>query len=363
MQSHSDKPNQATGFNGGGGVQEEQQNIAALMLEEIESGVVYLDPSGKVLLMNRKAEEILHVSRTEVIGKRVDMLPLRTPAYRVLSENAQDEPVEVSIDGSVIQVRSSLLRGNPAGELFQLRDISNDKKEKRQREEFVAMMTHDLKSPLTVIMGYMQALMGEMPSKMDPSLHLFVKEMDKSAVKMLSMIDDVLDAYRLEAGLLQIDRQPCDARGLLEGCCRDGEREAAVHGSYFLSDICDGIPMLDLDAKQITRVFANLIGNAIKFTPRRGTISVTSAIEENCLLVRITDTGIGIPPEELPRIFNKYFRASGAHGFKGTGLGLTISKAIVEAHGGSIRVESAAGKGSSFSVLLPLNNDRGAFRR
>ncbi|UPU36385.1 PAS domain-containing sensor histidine kinase [Geomonas paludis] len=344
-------------------MQEERDNLAARLLEEVDCGAVYLDAGGTVLFVNRRAEEILHVERGKVLGKRVDMLPLRTPIYRVLSENAQDEPVEVSIDGAVIQVRSIPLGGAaPAGELYQLRDISHDKREKRQREEFVAMMTHDLKSPLTVIMGYMQALMGEMPSKMDPSLHLFVKEMEKSAVKMLSMIDDVLDAYRLEAGLLQIDRQPCDARALLEGCCRDGEQEAAVHGSYFLSDICDGIPTLELDEKQITRVFANLIANAVKFTPRRGTISVTSSIEDSCLLVRVSDTGIGIPESELPRIFNKYFRASGAQGFKGTGLGLTISKAIVEAHGGSIRVESSAGKGSCFSVLLPLHEQPCSFK-
>lgn len=342
-------------------MQEERENLAARLLEEIDGGVVYLDPGGKVLFINRRAEDILRVERAKVLGKRVDMLPLRTPIYRVLSENAQDEPVEVSIDGAVIQVRTIPLGTAPEGELVQLRDITSEKKEKRQREEFVAMMTHDLKSPLTVIMGYMQALMGEMPAKMDPSLHLFVKEMDKSAVKMLSMIDDVLDAYRLEAGLLQIDRQPCDARSLLEGCCRDGEQEAAVHGSYFLSEICEGIPPLDLDEKQITRVFANLIGNAVKFTPRRGTISVTGTLQDDCLLVQVSDTGIGIPETELPRIFNKYFRASGAQGFKGTGLGLTISKAIVEAHGGSIRVESAAGKGSRFSVLLPLHNERCSF--
>ncbi len=344
-------------------MQEQLENIPASLLEEIDSGVVYLDAGGRVLLMNRRAEEILHIGRAEVVGKRVDMLPLRTPVYRVLSENVQDEPVEVSIDGAVIQVRSSKLPGDTPGELFQLRDISADKKEKRQREEFVAMMTHDLKSPLTVIMGYMQALIGEMPAKMDPSLHLFVKEMDKSAAKMLSMIDDVLDAYRLEAGLLQIDRQPTDTRALLEGCCRDGEQEAAVHGSYFLSDLCDGIPTLDLDAKQIARVFANLIGNAVKFTPRRGTISVSTTVEDDRLLVEVADTGIGIPENELSRVFNKYFRSSAARGFKGTGLGLTISKAIVEAHGGSIRVESTAGKGSRFTVLLPLKGERTTFRR
>ena len=215
------------------------------------------------------------------------------------------------------------------------------------------MMTHDLKSPLTVIMGYVQALIGEMPEKVDPSLHLFVSEMDKSSGKMLSMIEDVLDAYRLEVGLLQIDRKPCDLQGVLEGCCSDGARDAMVHGSSFSSSISK-LPVLDVDGKQIGRVFANLIGNAVKFTPRRGTISVSGELRDGALLVEVSDTGIGIALDELPRIFNKYFRASAAQGFKGTGLGLTISKAIVEAHGGRIGVESLAGKGSRFSVLLPL---------
>jgi signal transduction histidine kinase len=339
-------------------MQAEPEKIAAMLLQRIDCGVVHLDDNGKVLLVNSKAEELLHVQRGKVLGRRVDMLPLRTPLYRVLSEDSQDAPVEMSLEGTVVQVRSF---GLPAecggGELYQLRDITAERKERRQREEFVAMMTHDLKSPLTVIMGYIQALLGE-KAKIDASLHLFLGEMDKSSVKMLTMIDDVLDAYRLEAGLLQIDRRRCDIRPLLEGCSRDGEREATVHGSCFQSELCDEIPPLELDSKQISRVFANLIGNAVKFTPRRGTITFSSDVRDGFLRVQVADTGIGIAPEELPRIFNKYFRAQAAHGFKGTGLGLTISKAIVEAHGGSIGVESTAGKGSRFSVLLPLRKEK-----
>jgi signal transduction histidine kinase len=331
-----------------------RENSAELLLEQVDAGIVHLDATGKVALINRVAEQLLKVERSEVIGKRVDMLPLRTPIYRVLSENLHDSPVEMSLDGMMLLVRSTELAG--AGELFEMRDVTQERKERRQRDEFVAMMTHDLKSPLTVIMGYVQALLEEMPHKVDGSLHLFITEMDKSAGKMLSMIDDVLDAYRLEAGLLQIDRRPCDVRVLLEGCCNDGEREAVVHGSSFSSELCTEIPSLDLDDKQIARVFANLIGNAVKFTPRRGSISVSSSLQDGSLLVQVTDTGIGIPEEDLQRIFNKYFRASGAQGFKGTGLGLTISKAIVEAHGGSIDVESAEGQGSRFSVLLPLGS-------
>jgi len=341
-------------------MREISEHVAETLLERIDSGVVHLDGTGTVAFMNRKAEEILRIGRAEVLGRRVDMLPLRTPIYRVLSEDSHDAPLEVSVDGAVILVRSTAVpeSGGGCGELFELRDISCEKREKRQREEFVAMMTHDLKSPLTVIMGYAQALLGEMPAKVDASLHLFIREIDKSSGKMLTMIDDVLDAYRLEAGLLQIDRQPCNVRVLLEGCCSDGQREAVVHGAAFQSDLSPEAPTLNLDCKQIARVFANLIGNAVKFTPRRGTIGVSSALQDGFFAVEVSDTGIGIPPDEVPRIFNKYFRASAARGFKGTGLGLTISKAIVEAHGGSILVESQAGKGSRFSVLLPLEGPK-----
>jgi signal transduction histidine kinase len=334
----------------------DHQDIAWTLLEQVDSGIVHLDSAGRLVFLNRKAEQMLTVRRSEVLGKRVDMLPLRTPIYRVLSENSHDAPVEISVEGTVILVRSAALPGNGAGcgEFFELRDITGEKREKWQREEFVAMMTHDLKSPLTVIMGYVQALIGEMPEKVDPSLHLFIREMDKSAGKMLSMIEDVLDSYRLEVGLLQIDRQLCDMGALLEGCVSDGEREAMVHGSTFSSHLPTDIPLLEMDGKQIGRVFANLIGNAVKFTPRRGTIHFSGALHEDALLVEVSDTGIGIPAEELPRIFNKYFRSTVAQGFKGTGLGLTISKAIVEAHGGSINVESVVGKGSRFSVFLPL---------
>lgn len=333
--------------------------IVTMLLEQVEFGVVYTDETGKLLLVNKKAEEILKVEREEVLGKRVDMLPLRTHIYRVLSENCRDLPVEVSIEGTVIRVRSTALplpQGG-VGELFELRDITGERMEKRQREEFVAMMTHDLKSPLTVIMGYVQALLGEMHDKVDPSLHLFLKEIDKSSTKMLSMIEDVLDAYRLEAGLLQIDRRPCNVKRILEGCCLDGARAASIHGSSFTSSIPAEIPEMEIDGKQIGRVFANLIGNAVKFTPRRGSINLCATLDQGLLNVEVSDTGIGIPEEELPRVFNKYFRSKAAKGFKGTGLGLTIAKAIVEAHGGSISVESANGNGSRFSVLLPVGEE------
>jgi signal transduction histidine kinase len=331
-----------------------------MLLDLVDCGIVFLDDMGTLVSINLQAERILQVSRRHIIGKRVDMLPLRTSAYRVLSENSRAAAVEMSIEGKVISVRSTVVEGSGdfSGELFELRDITSEKQEKHRWDEFAAMMTHDLKSPLAVIMGYLQLLITAMPLQGNRSLHMFIKEMEKSAEKMLTMIDDVLDSYRLEVGQRRIDMAPCNIRMLLEGCCRDGEHEANVYGSTFSSDISADIPALDLDAKQLGRVFANLIGNAVKFTPRGGAINVCCAMRDGALLVEVNDTGIGIPPDELPRVFGKYFRATSAQGFKGSGLGLTISKEIVEAHGGHIGVESVSGKGTRVAVTLPVDRSR-----
>ena len=115
----------------------EQEAIAGMLLEQIETGIVHLDGAGTLVFINRKAEEILKVCRSEMLGKRVDMLPLRTPIYRVLSENSHDAPVEISIEGTVISVRSAAVPGNAgySGELFELHDVTSEKREKAQREE------------------------------------------------------------------------------------------------------------------------------------------------------------------------------------------------------------------------------------
>jgi PAS domain S-box-containing protein len=331
--------------------------LIASIVDHLSGAVIFVDNGGILRFVNRRAEELLQISWSCVVGKRVDMLPLRTPLYKVLSENCRDVSVEMSVNGRVVVAKSSAVRsrdGSVLGDLLELRDVTEEKKERRQREEFVAMMTHDLKSPLTVMMGYVQAIKNEMAEGSVESLPACVDEIDRSSLKLLSMIEDVLDAYRLEVGLLQINQEYCDIRSILNGHCRDISREAQMRGIEFSFSAAEDIPPLKVDGKQIARVFGNLIGNAIKFTPCRGSVTVVAERRGNDVRISVQDTGIGIPVKDLPRIFNKYFRADSASGFKGTGLGLTISKAIVDAHGGAIEVESSEGKGSRFTVCLPV---------
>jgi signal transduction histidine kinase len=309
--------------------------------------------------MNRAAETFLQVFKETVLGKRIDMLPLRTPLYKVMSEDCRDLPVEMSIFGRVLEIRSSQVfspENVPLGNIIELFDVSRERKEKRSREEFVAKMTHDLKSPLMVLQGYVQAIRLGMLGEIEPRLDSTLGDMERSGKNLHAMIEDLLDVYRLEMGLVQVRRKKCDLRAFLEGCCRDRQLETDEHDIHLTLRMPRELPEVELDEKQLSRVFANLLGNAIKFTPHGGKVTITAVIRGENLHVTVRDTGIGISDADLPQIFKKYFRSEKAAGFKGSGLGLALSKEIVDAHGGTIEVKSVEGKGSRFTVILPVRD-------
>ena len=335
----------------------DQQGMNPLIMDQLRHGVIYVDRVGGIRMINREACRLLNADPDDVQGKRVDMLPIRAPLFKILGENSRGDGVEVSSGGLVLTVRSQRLAdpaGTELGILYEVRDITRERRERRQREEFVAMMTHDLKSPLTVVGGYLQTMaMALEEGAAADRIRLFVHEAERACGKMLGMIENILDTYRLEVGLLKIQREYCDLKKLMAEWGTGFQREAAEQRVALTISIASDIPPLKLDEHQLWRVVANLVGNAIKFTPKEGAVAVAARMDDGTLTVTVTDTGIGIPGRDLGKIFNKYFRAKGATGFKGTGLGLAISKAIVEAHGGRIDVTSQEGEGSCFTVLIP----------
>ena len=334
------------------------------LFNAIGRGVIFMNGDGIVTYMNRAAEEMLHADKKSIIGKKVYMLPLRTPVYRVLSENCRDAPIEIALMGRVYAVRASEVKNMQEvvlGDMTEIWDISEEKKEKRQWEEFVAMITHDLKSPLTVITGYLQMMKMGVYGELSEKLNAVIDQMGQSGSKLVSMIEELLGTYQMEVGNITLKRERCNIEAILNGCYCDNLNEARDKNIEFTFSMDDDLPMAHLDCKQISRVFNNLISNAIKFTPRGGMVSVSARMATGNLYVNIDDTGIGIPCQDLSRIFNKYYRSAGASGFKGTGLGLAISRAIVEGHGGAIEVESTEGKGSKFTVMIALSDQDGDY--
>ncbi|HET6419093.1 MAG TPA: ATP-binding protein [Geobacteraceae bacterium] len=336
----------------------ETMPMSETLVDNLSVGVIFTDRTGILTYLNKKAELIFQIDKKTVIGKRIDMLPLKTTIYKAMSENCRDCPVEMNILGRGVIIKSTEVRNSDGwilGEITELRDVTAEKKEKRQREEFVAMMTHDLKSPLMVMLGHVQAMKLGLYGDIDHQFRSSIEEIERSGLNLGSMLENVLDIYRLETGLIRIDRKLTDIGGILESCRRDFMLQAEDGGIELNLDVEESITQVFMDGKQLKRVFANLLGNAIKFTPRGGRVSVEAGMNGEMLHVTVKDTGIGIPEKDISRVFNKYFRSGNASGFKGTGLGLAISKAIVEAHGGIIEVESIQDLGTIFILKIPIH--------
>ena len=330
------------------------------LFEAIAIGVIFANKDGVVTHMNAAAEKMLHIEKSDVIGKKTYMLPLRTPIYRVLSENCRDNPVDMAVMGRVYAVLSSELRnrqGTSIGEITEIRDITTQRREKRQGEEFVAMITHDLKSPVTVINGYVQMMKMGVYGALSEKLENVVDQMEQSGERLLSMIDDLLEVYQMEMGGININRERSDIVKIIKRCLQDNLKDAKEKRIHLKFSMDEKLPMVNVDSKQLVRVFNNLIGNAVKFTSNGGKVSVKGKISGGNLRISVEDSGIGIPSSDLNKVFNKYFRSTAASGYKGTGLGLAISRSIVEAHGGAIEVESKEGKGSRFTVMIELDED------
>jgi two-component system OmpR family sensor kinase len=225
------------------------------------------------------------------------------------------------------------------------------------QREFVANVSHELKTPLTSIQGFSQALLdgtASTPEQQKQSAQVIFSE----AERMHRMVLDLLDLTRLDAGIADLKRAPVDLMALLNSV---GERFAPqAHQAGVMLEIHSArLPALTGDGDRLAQVFTNLVDNALKFTPLGGRVSVSAALAGEFAEITVADTGAGISPEALPRIFERFYQADASRqgGHKhGAGLGLAIVHEIVRAHGGRISVRSMVGQGSEFVVQLPLVN-------
>jgi PAS domain S-box-containing protein len=253
--------------------------------------------------------------------------------------------------------------GEYLGRVWTLRDLTRQRELDRLREAFVGNVSHELRTPLTSISGYIELLeTGSDPLTAEQAA--FVEVMKRNAGRLQEIVKDLLFVAQLDAGRLALERAETDL-GELAYQAVEAARPAADAKSLTLTLEQNGSAPIVGDASRLHQVLDNLISNAIKFTPQGGTISVAVVPEEECTIVRVTDSGMGIPRDEQARLFERFFRSTTAatERIPGTGLGLSITRAIVEGHDGSISVESEEGKGTSFAVKLPNRPAAGAAGR
>ncbi|HEX8070911.1 MAG TPA: ATP-binding protein [Pyrinomonadaceae bacterium] len=231
------------------------------------------------------------------------------------------------------------------------------------KEEFLALTTHDLRSPLTVISGVINFFTSGRLGELTPEQRHMVTMMERNTHNLIELVNDLLDASKLESGTLNLELS--DVR-LGELCHELRETMTPLtreKGLTLTTEVADDLPDVRADRPKLRRVLVNLLSNAIKFTPRGGRVTLAAA-RAGAAHVRlaVTDTGVGIPPEDIERLFDKYeqARSRATRSEKGTGLGLYITKQLVELHGGRIQVESQVGRGSTFSFTLPAAPPDGA---
>jgi signal transduction histidine kinase len=224
----------------------------------------------------------------------------------------------------------------------------------RLKTEFVTVVTHELRSPLTSIAGYIELLLEEDHEGVEARRD-YLQIAKRNADRLLELINDLLDIARIEAGKLELKRLPLDLGGLIREVSRALRPQIEGKGQHLRLDLAARLPVVSGDPERLTQILLNLVSNAHKYTPPGGCITVTTRAEGVGVRIAVQDTGIGLSAEEQQQLFSKFFRAQHplVREAGGTGLGLTITRALVALHGGTITVVSAPGQGSTFSVTLP----------
>ena len=226
----------------------------------------------------------------------------------------------------------------------------------RHKSEFLASMSHELRTPLNAIIGFSEVLHDRMFGELNDKQAEYIADVLASGRHLLSLINDILDLSKVEAGRMDLDLTRFDLPTALDAAITLVRERATRHGIALALEVGDGVGEVVADERKVRQIVLNLLSNAVKFTPEGGRVAVRAARAGDAVEIAVSDTGIGIAPEDQALVFEEFRQVGTDHTRKheGTGLGLALARRFVELHGGAVRLESAVGKGSTFTFTLPL---------
>lgn len=333
---------------------ESERSKLQAVLNDVEDAVIVLDQEQRVLLCNPAARRYFGIDASPVAGRALSELA-RSQSLLELFEHppAPGQPVRAEVqagDNHTLQAQVSAIEG--IGYAAVMQDITHLKEQDRIKSEFVAIVSHDLRTPLTTIRSYVELLAHVGP--LNEQQNEYAGRALRSIKTISDLIGDLLDIGYIEAGLEQ-EETLCRMDDIVRQVAETFYTAIADKRLGFSVSISPYPPPVMGNAGRLAQVVLNLIGNAVKYTPERGEIDVSLQVNGPYLMLDVTDNGIGIPLKDQPYVFDKFYRVqNGATaGIAGTGLGLSIVRSIVEKHGGRVWVESRPGQGSKFTVLLP----------
>ena len=345
---------------------------AEQILEALPDAVIVLDADKNILGWHGAASRLFGWDRDEVLGKSVEdhlrprdengnkcyigpkdparllQITKAMPEYDVMVSGKADSEVWVGISCSFLRDAE----GGLEKIVVIARDASGRKRIDLEKSEVISAVSHELRSPLTSVKGFTSTLINKWDRFDDETKLQLLRTINADADRVTRMLGELLDVSRIEAGRLQLRRQPTDIWEIVDRVVHKLQPESDSH--VLKANAADGIPSIYADPDKIEQVLTNLLENAVKYTSG-GTVTVEGEVVNESLHVRVTDEGEGIPDDHRLNVFGKFFRHGEKRGgASGTGLGLYISKGLVEAHGGTMWVEDAPGGGAMFAFTLPV---------
>jgi len=358
-------------------LREQNQTLASVnhrfeaVLNAANDGIAMLDTDGCFVLVNRRFGELLgtraplllHHTLEEARPLLIEKLSHRLAALaptetRAVSEEiiALDEP-----DRRFLQFYTAPVAGvdgsEVIGRIIALRDITRERELDKMKTDFISVVSHELRTPLTSIKGYTDLLLSGAAGDNSEIQAEFLGIIQLSTTRLSNLINDILDISRIESGTLKIKHEPIDYRHLVADTLRLMKAAADAKDVSMDAALPETIPPVRGDADKVTQVLTNLVSNAIKYTPEGGWVKVSLEVTgDTSVTTCVADSGIGVAPEDQPKLFQKFFRAdnSSTREAGGTGLGLVIAKTLIELMGGTIWLESEPNRGSKFYFTLPL---------
>jgi two-component system phosphate regulon sensor histidine kinase PhoR len=335
-------------------------------------GVLVCDREGCIVLSNPAASRMLKVSETSLLGNFLSQCNLDSELSKTIDESLKSKDLNytsVSQELGIGESGETFLRAHTApvrddlgetiGSVTVLQDISHLKELDKMKSEFIAMVTHELRAPIAAVEQQLTVILNRMAGEISEKQEKLLSRAKERTKGLLNLIKDLLDFSKIEAGRMVQYKEPLTLQEIIQKVLDLMRVEAENKKIDLQFPAPSQNPLVQADRSSMEGVFTNLISNAIKYTPEGGKVWVTLTEEGGFAKTTVSDTGVGIKKDDLPRIFDKFYRVKTAETRQivGTGLGLSIVKSIVDAHLGSISIESEEGGGTTFTVLLPKESN------
>jgi len=338
-----------------------RSRLEAVLLNMFE-GVMVVDEKGNILLVNQTWKKVLGIKDDPIKKRPIEVIrniEIQEIVEETLKFDKNIESKEVSVmvpDEKILLIYTTpiIREGKAEGAVFVFHDITELRRLEKIRQDFVANVSHELRTPVASIKGYAETLLNGAINDKDNAKE-FLEIIHADSNRLAILINDLLDLSKIESGKLKLELKPINLKDLICKVVSSLKAQAKARSVITHLDVPANIPSVMADERRIAQVLLNLIDNAIKYNNQNGEIFVRVKDINGVVQVDIKDTGLGIPENDLPRLFERFYRVDKAHSRElgGTGLGLAIVKHIIQAHNGEVSVTSVLSRGSTFSFTIP----------